>query len=119
MQQNPMFEKDAMLDAQVDALYKTVKGKIDWSNPIPICLELAQELENMTQLKGAQRLDILQKTLKYAISDSDLEDDKKSLATVFVDNVLPVVMQAAVLASKSPIVAKIQSSCCPCFSRKK
>jgi hypothetical protein len=118
MQQNPMFEKDAVLDAQVDVLYKVVKGKIDWSNLIPVCLELAQEVENMTHLKGAQRLELLQKTLRYAVDDAGLDDSAKSIAVVFIDTVLPVVMQAAVLASKSPIAAKIQSSCC-CFSRKK
>lgn len=117
MQKNPMFETDAVLDAQVDGLYKLIKGHVDWKNPIPMCLELAQELENMTQLKGSQRLELLQKTLRFALEDSDLEGDAKSIALTFIDTVVPVVMKAAILASKSPIISKIQSSCC--FSRKK
>jgi hypothetical protein len=116
-----MFEKQAELDAQVDALYKVVKGRIDWNNLIPICLELAQELEGMSHLKGSQRLDLLQKTLKFAANDSDsgLDDESKKVTLMFIDNVLPIAMSAAVLASKSPIAAQVQSACCPCFSLKK
>lgn len=112
MQTNPMFEKDAQVDAQVDALYMMIKGRIDWKNPIPICLEVAAELEGMTQLKGSQRLELLQKTLRHAIAESDMSDDDKKESVTFVDTLLPIVMQAAVLASKSPIAAKIQSTCC-------
>lgn len=114
---NPMFEKQAELDAQIDGLYKVVKGRIDWKNPIPVCLELAQELENMTQLKGGQRLELLQKTLKFALTDSDctLDEEEKKIALAFIESALPVVMSAVIMASKSPIVAHVQSTCCPCF----
>lgn len=112
---NPMFEKQAELDAQIDGLYKVIKGRVDWKNPIPVCLELAQELENMTQIKGSQRLELLQKTLKFALTDSELSDEEKKDALAFIDNVLPIAMSAVILASKSPIVAQVQSACCPCF----
>ena len=114
---NPMFEKQAELDAQIDGLYKVIKGHIDWKNPIPMCLELAQELEGMSQLKGGQRLELLQKTLKFALNDSDctLDDEEKKVALAFIENALPIVMSAAIMASKSPIVAHVQSTCCPCF----
>ncbi len=112
---NPMFEKQAELDAQIDGLYKVIKGRVDWKNPIPVCLELAQELENMTQIKGSQRLELLQKTLKFALTDSELEEEQKKDALAFIENVLPIAMSAVILASKSPIVAHIQSACCPCF----
>lgn len=112
---NPMFEKQAELDAQIDGLYKVIKGRVDWKNPIPVCLELAQELENMTQIKGSQRLELLQKTLKFALTDSELSDEEKKDALAFIENVLPIAMSAVILASKSPIVAQVQSACCPCF----
>jgi hypothetical protein len=118
MQKNPMFEKDAEVDAQVDALYSVVKGRIDWGNPIPICLELAKELEGMTQLKGGQRLELLQKTLRHAVKESDMKEEEKASSITFVDTLLPVVMQAAILASKSPIAAHLQTVCCG-ISRKK
>ena len=118
MQANPMFEKDAQVDAQIDTLYAVIKGHIDWSNPIPMCLELAKELEGMTQLKGAQRLELLQKTLRHAVKESDMKEEEKESSLTFVDTLLPVVMQAAILASKSPIALHVQSVCCG-ISRKK
>lgn len=112
MQTNPMFEKEAGVDAQIDALHSVVKGRIDWKNPIPICLELAKELEGMTQITGSQRLELLQKTLRHAIAESDMSEEDKKESVTFVDTLLPIVMQAAVLASKSPIIAHIQTTCC-------
>lgn len=118
MTPNPM--REAELDAQVDALYRTIKGKIQWDNLVPTALEVARELENMTHLKGPQRLDLLQKTLRFAVADSkEIPQDKKDDALVFINTVLPVVMEAAILASKLPIRA-IAHSCWTCFcSRKK
>ena len=118
MTPNPM--RDAELDAQVDALYRTIKGRIQWDNLVPTALEVARELENMTHLKGPQRLDLLQKTLRFAVADSkEIPQDKKDDALVFINTVLPVVMEAAILASKLPIRA-IAHSCWTCLcSRKK
>lgn len=118
MTPNPMHQ--AELDAQVDALYRTVKGKIQWDDLVPTALEVARELENITHIKGPQRLDLLQKTLRFAVSDSkDIPQDKKDEALVFINTVLPIVMEAAILASKIPIRA-IAQSCWTCFcSRKK
>lgn len=114
---NPMFEKQAQLDAQIDGLYKIVKGRIEWNNPIPACLEVARELENMTHLKGHQRLELLQKTMRFAANDADsgLDDETKKIALVFVDDALPIVMNAVILASKSPIVSQVQSACWSCL----
>lgn len=114
---NPMFEKQAELDTQIDGLYKVIKGHIDWKNPIPMCLELARELENMTHLKGGQRLELLQKTLIFSLNDVD--EETKKTATTFIENALPIVMSAAIMASKSPIIAHVQSACCFGSSLKK
>ncbi len=104
---NPMHE----LDPNVNALYAGFKGRIDWDNLIPTCIEMARELEQMTHMKGAQRLDLLQKTLRYAVRDSDMSESQKEATVQVIDTVIPLAMQAAILASKIPI-KRIQSVCC-------
>ena len=100
------------MDPRIDGLYRLVKGRVDWNNLVPTCLELAQELEQMTDLKGPQRLELLQKTLRFALHDSDLPKDKKETYSFVIMTVIPVVMQAAIAASKSPIVNALQKKCC-------
>ena len=114
MQTNPM-----MVDAQVDGLYRVIKGRVDWTNLIPTCIEVARELEAMTHLRGKERLDLLLKTLKHALRESEMDESEKKTLTVFIDTVVPVAMQAAILASKSPIVHQVASSCWGCFCTKK
>jgi hypothetical protein len=111
MQTNPLHETDAQLDAQVDALYRTIKGRIDWDNLIPTCLELARELEGMTHLRGKERLDLLQKTLRFALKDSDKSAEEKEQILHTIDTVVPIAMQAATLASKLPIVNQALTCC--------
>ena len=99
------------MDPRIDGLYRLVKGRVDWNNLVPTCLELAQELEQMTDLKGPQRLELLQKTLRFALHESDLPKDKKETYSFVIMTVIPVVMQAAIAASKMPIVNKLQTKC--------
>jgi hypothetical protein len=104
---NPMHE----LDPNVNSLYSAFKGRIDWDNLIPTCIDMARELEQMSHMKGAQRLELLQKTLKYAVQDSDMQETQKEATISIIDTVVPLAMQAAILASKIPI-KRIQSICC-------
>jgi hypothetical protein len=106
------------LDARVDSLYRVVKGRVRWDNLVPTCLDLAQELEQMTELRGADRLKLLQTTLRHALKESDLSNDEKEKVLFTIDTVLPIVMQAAILASKSPIVRRVQESCCGFWTKK-
>lgn len=106
MQENPM------IDPRIDALYRTVKGRVGWDNLIPTCLELAQELEGMTQLRGPERLDLLQKTLRLALKESDQSPEEKERLLFFIETVVPIAMQAAVLASKHPILNQVVSTGC-------
>lgn len=99
------------MDPRIDGLYRLVKGRVDWNNLVPTCLELAQELEQMTDLTGPQRLELLQKTLRFALHESDLPKDKKETYSFVIMTVIPVVMQAAIAASKMPIVNKLQTKC--------
>lgn len=114
MQENPM-----LVDARVDGLYRLVKGRINWNNLIPTCLEVAQELEAMTHLRGKERLDLLLKTLKHALKESDVSADEKERILFVIDNVIPVAMEAAILASKHPILHRAVSGCwAVCWAKK-
>jgi hypothetical protein len=104
---NPLHE----LDPNVNSLYSAFKGRINWDNLIPTCMDMAKELEAMTHLTGPQRLELLQKTLRYALRDSDKSPEEKEGLLHFIDTVVPIAMQAAILASKIPI-KQIQSVCC-------
>lgn len=109
--------QEAVLDAQVDGLYRLIKGRINWDNVVPTCIEVARELENMTNLRGPQRLELLQKTLKYALKESDASLDEKETYLFVIEKIVPVVMQAAILASKSPIIAQVTSCCGICWKK--
>ncbi len=100
------------MDPRISGLYSIVKGRVDWSNLVPTCLELARELEMMTDITGPERLELLQKTLRLALYESDIPKDKKETYSFVIMTVIPVVMQAAIAASKSPIVNKLQKKCC-------
>ncbi len=103
---------DAVVDAQIDGLYRVIKGRVNWDNLIPVCIDVARELEAMTHLRGPERLALLQKTLKYALKESDVPAEEKETYLYVIDKVVPVAMQAAILASKNPIVHRAASVCC-------
>lgn len=116
MRKQTAMETDAHLDAQVDSLYRVVKGRIDWDNLIPTCLDLARELEGMTHLRGKDRLDLLQRTLKFALKDSDKSADDKEQILHTIDTVVPFAIQAAVLATKIPIQLALPTCWKKCVS---
>lgn len=104
------------MDAQVDTLYRIVKDRIDWDNLIPTCLELARELEGQTHLRGKQRLEALQATLRFALKDSDKSSEEKEHLLHTIETIVPVAMQAAVLATKVPIQLPVPTCWKKCVS---
>ena len=108
---------EAVVDAQIDGLHRLIKGRINWDNVVPTCMEVARELENMTHLRGPERLELLQKTLKLALKESQLSINEKEGYLYVIEKIVPVVMQAAILASKSPIVAQVTSCCGICWKK--
>lgn len=112
MQSNPLHEKEAALDAQVDGIYRVMKGKINLDSLVPTCIEVAQEIEGMGQLGGKQKLELLQKVIRQALKDSDKTVEEREQILHLVDTVVPMVVQAAILASKHPVTAQIHSICC-------
>lgn len=115
----PSFEKDTTMDARVDGIYRVVKGKIDLNNLIPTCIEVAKEVEGVAELKGKEKLDLLQKVLKQAVKDSDKSVEEKEQILHTIDTVVPMVMQAAILASKNPVAAQVQAACVGCWTKVK
>ena len=98
-----------------ETLYALVSKDINWDNLIPTCLALGQAIENIGSMKGSEKLALLQDTLRYALKESSLSEDKKNEITSVIDGVVPVIMTAAIAASRSPIVKNIieeVSHCC-------
>lgn len=120
MQTNPMIVA-AEEDARVDALYRVIQGKINWDNLVPTLIEAARELEAMPGLAGKEKLDLLQKTLKHALKVSDKTDVEKEQILHYIDTVVPIAMQAAVMASKNPVVGavvdQVQAVCVGCWTK--
>lgn len=98
-----------------ETLYALVSKDLNWDNLIPTCLALGQAIENIGAMKGAEKLALLQETLRYALKQSSLAEDKKTEIAGIIDGVVPVIMTAAVSASKHPIVKNVVeqvSHCC-------
>ncbi len=114
MQSNPLHEKEAALDAQVDGIYRVLKGRISVDSLIPSCIEVAKEIENIGNIPGKEKLDLLQKVLRHAVKDSDKSVEEKEQILHTIETVVPMVVQAAILASKSPVVAQVQEALVTC-----
>jgi hypothetical protein len=114
MQTNPLRSFE---DPRVDAIYKAVKGRITVSSIVPSCIEIASEIEQLVGLKGAEKLSILQDVLRLAISESKLTKLEKEEILHTVETVVPIVVQAAILASKSPILKHVQATCVGCWTK--
>jgi hypothetical protein len=102
---------------RIQQLFALVKNNIDWSNPIPACLTIAGELEKVTTLKGPQKLKVLQDVLKFGLTEANIDHETKKTVLGFVEDTLPQVMQAAILASKHPVVNQALSACFTCLKK--
>lgn len=111
MQTNPLRSVE---DPHVDAIYRLVKGRINFVTLIPTCIEVAQEVEQIHGMKGQEKLKVLQEVLRLAIRDSGMSDSEKESTLHIVETIVPMVVQAAILASKSPIVKQVQAVCTGC-----
>jgi hypothetical protein len=109
MQTNPIHaEALAIVDAQIDIVYSAIKTKLDWDNLVPSVLAAAQTLETIPGLSGPARLDLLQKTLRHALKETDLPAVKKEELLHTIETVVPILTQGIVLASKMPIAKTLQ-----------
>lgn len=104
-------------DAQIDGIYRVIKGKIDWEDMVPTLLDAAQEIEAIRGLKGPEKLALLQKALKHALKESTLSADEKEVLLHTIDTMVPIAIRAAILASKSPILAQVKTVCVGCWTK--
>jgi hypothetical protein len=115
MPSNPLHEQEAAVDAQVDVIYRCCKTQINLDTLIPTCLAIASEVQGCSQLRGKEKLVILQKVLRHAVHESKKSVEEKEQLVHVINTVVPLVIQAAILASKSPIVSHVQKACVGCF----
>lgn len=106
-----------MTDVRVQQIYNLFKGRVDWDNLIPTCLSIAQELENIPSLKGPQKLKALQDVLRLCLIEAPLPKEKKEEYLHVIEDVVPIAVQAAVLASKNPIVNQVAQTCLSCLKK--
>lgn len=88
-------------DARIEEILTALDlRKVDWSNPLPEAMKIAQHIETLKDLKGKDKLILVQSTLRVLLSKSGISQEEQSVARRFVDDVLPHAIHAAVLVSK-------------------
>lgn len=105
---------------QIDDCYKLLKMKIDWKDLVTTVIAAAKEIEQMTHLNGEAKLALLHNTLLYALlMDESLPMARKMEIRDFLTNVMPIVVKAIILASKSPVMLRtidaIDDATCNCL----
>lgn len=96
----------------VHELYtKHVEGKVQWSQVVVFSVDLMRVIETEYPRKGGEKLQLLQSVLRYALSKTDLNEVKRDEILVMINYGIPILAQAACLASKSPVVAVVKKKC--------
>jgi hypothetical protein len=106
------------MDPRVDGIYRLVRGRINFDTIVPTCIEVAREIEQIEGMKGKEKLSLLQDVLRTHVRHSRISISEKEQLLFVIDTVVPVVVQAAIFASKNPIVKQIQASCVGCWTKK-
>lgn len=84
----------------VVALYK----EVDWKNPVPTTLKLAQHFETLDGLSASEKLHLLQASMTYLAKQ--LPDEEQPAALGFVNTTLPHVFETAVAVSNGGFTLK-------------
>jgi hypothetical protein len=107
------------MDPRVDAIYRLVKGRVNFTNIVATCVEIAQEIEQFGEIGGAEKLSILQEVLRAVVRERKISITEKEELLHRIDTLVPLVVGAAIFASKHPITKKLHATCVGCFWRKK
>jgi hypothetical protein len=83
-------------------------GTIDWKNPFPTVVKLATHLYGIEALTPAERLTMLQGSLYHAINSSNISTTEKDTARLFVDTMVPHIVETAVAGIEA--AAKVASA---------
>ena len=84
----------------VVALYK----EVDWKNPVPTTLKLAQHFEGLDGLSTSEKLHLLQASMTYLAKQ--LPEEEQPAALTFVSTTLPHVFETAVAVSNGGFTLK-------------
>jgi hypothetical protein len=84
----------------VVALYK----EVDWKNPVPTTLKLAQHFETLDGLSASEKLHLLQASMTYLAKQ--LPEEEQPAALGFVNTTLPHVFETAVAVSNGGFTLK-------------
>ena len=106
------------MDPRVDAIFRLVQGRINFTNIVPTCIEVAQEVEQLGGIKGPEKLKLLQSVLRHHVHLSSISMSEKEEYYHMIDTIVPLVVHAAIFASKSPVVKQVQAVCCGCWTKK-
>lgn len=75
-------------------------ANVDWKNPLPYALQVSAYLSTLKHLKGKEKLEILQAVLRKAIATAGISEEVRSVAVRFVEDGLPVAIDAALAVSR-------------------
>jgi hypothetical protein len=98
------MSETASVPAPVEAVPPTAPtptglfDSIDWKNPVPGVVKVASHLQALDKMTAEERILLLQGGLLHVIGSSKMSDDEKGAATVFVNTMLPHVVETAVVA---------------------
>ena len=76
----------------------TLFDSIDWKNPIPGVTKLAMHLQSLEMMTPKERLTLLQASLLHVVNASAMADGEKDAARVFVNTMLPHIVESAAAA---------------------
>ncbi len=103
-------EQTAMeLDPRVLNVYDRVKDRIEWKNLVPVCIFAVGEIEQYKELRGPQKLELLQTVLRHAVKQLDKDPLEKEEILHSIESIVPVIAQTAVHVEKH--VQAIVTSC--------
>ena len=114
MQQNPIHDREVKLEE----MFLLFEGKIDLDRMIPSCIACAQVIETLGEYNGPEKLSLLQKVLRIAVEKSVKSVVEKEHLLHVIESAVPMIVQAALMASKSPIVAQVEATCVGCWTKK-
>jgi hypothetical protein len=93
-------------------------ANVDWKNPLPYALQISAYLSTLKHLKGKEKLELLQSILKKGISIAGISEQERLIAVRFVEDVLPIVVDAALSVSRGEVlfdsatVERVAVGCC-------
>ena len=88
----------------VDEILKVFNpAGVNWNNPLPYALQISGFLSGVASLNGPAKMDLLKSVLRKAISTAGISEPERQVALRFVDDVLPMAIDAALAVSRGEV----------------